>query len=151
MKTLLLPLHLIFAGIWLGCVLTEALFERALFGQGRDKELLLSALHKRVDLLVEIPALLLVMLTGRLMLASVPQSGMLHAKLGFAALAILTNLYCVYLVLKRDRMARAGDWQAFETIDHLQHKMGAVVLIGILGALLLGLWLFAGMSGSART
>ena len=151
MKTLLLPLHLIFAGIWLGCVLTEALFERALLGQGRDKELLLSALHKRVDLMVEIPAFLLVMLTGGLILASAPPSSMLHAKLGFAALAILTNLYCVYLVLKRDRMARAGDWQAFETIDHLQHKMGAVVLIGILGALLLGLWLFAGTSGSART
>lgn len=151
MKTLLLPLHLIFAGIWLGCVLSEALFERALLGQSRDKELLLSALHKRVDLLVEIPAFLLVMLSGGLMLASAPPSGMLHAKLGFAALAILTNLYCVYLVLKRDRMARAGDWQAFETIDHLQHKMGAVVLIGILGALLLGLWLFAGMSGSAQT
>lgn len=26
----LLALHLLFAGLWLGCVLTEALFERAL-------------------------------------------------------------------------------------------------------------------------
>ena len=44
MSKLLLPLHLTFIGLWLGCVLTEALFERALVGQGRDKELLLASL-----------------------------------------------------------------------------------------------------------
>src|SRR5574343_1362030 len=93
MKTLLLPLHLLFAGIWLGCVLTEALFERALLGQGRDKELILTALHKRVDLFVEIPAFALVVITGGLLLSSVAPTALLHVKLGFALLAVITNIY----------------------------------------------------------
>ena len=43
----LLILHLALVGLWLGCVLTEALFERALLGKGRDNELILTALNKR--------------------------------------------------------------------------------------------------------
>ena len=139
MHSLLLPLHLVFIGLWLGCVLTEALFERALLGQGRDKELILTALHKRVDLFVEIPAFTLVVLTGGMMLATAPASALFHAKLGFALIAVITNVYCVHLVFKRDKLARAANWSAFETADHLQHKLGAVVLLGILAALGCGL------------
>lgn len=144
MHALLLPLHLVFVGLWLGCVLTEALFERALLGQGRDKELILTALHKRVDLFVEIPSFTLVVLTGVVLLASAPVSTILHIKLGLALIAVITNIYCVHLVFKRDRLARANDWAAFEAIDHLQHKMGTLVLIALLGALSLGLYLFSG-------
>ncbi len=146
MPNLILPLHLTFIGLWLGCVLTEALFERALLGQGRDKELILAALHKRVDVFVEIPAFTLVVLTGALMLKGVPPSALLHAKLGFAILAVAANIYCVYLVFKRHALALKGDWPAFERIDHLQHKVGAWVLIGILGALGLGIYLFSGVA-----
>ncbi|HTH10127.1 MAG TPA: hypothetical protein VMA55_11205 [Acidovorax sp.] len=144
MRALLLPLHLTFVGLWLGCVLTEALFERALLGHGRDKELILSALHRRVDLFIEIPAFVLVLAIGGLLLAGAQPSGLLHAKLGLALLAVAANVYCVYLVFKRHRLALQGDWQGFEKADHLQHKIGAVVLLGILGALGLGLALFSG-------
>ena len=147
MRALLLPLHLTFVGLWLGCVLTEALFERALLGHGRDKELILSALHRRVDLFIEIPAFVLVLATGGLLLAGAQPSGLLHAKLGLALLAVAANVYCVYLVFKRHRLALQGDWQGFEKADHLQHKIGAVVLLGILGALGLGLALFSGAVG----
>lgn len=147
MRALLLPLHLTFVGLWLGCVLTEALFERALLGQGRDKELILAALHKRVDVFIEIPAFALVLATGALLLASAPPSALLHAKVGVALLAIVANVCCVFLVFQRHRHALRGDWPAFERADHLQHKIGAVVLLGILGALGLGLALFAGAAG----
>ncbi len=139
MHTYLLPIHLTFIGIWLGCVLTEALFERALLGQGRAFELVLVALHKRVDLFIEIPAFVVVLLTGALMLGSAAPSGLLQAKVGFGVLAIAANAYCVWLVFRRSAKAQAGDWDAFTRLDHLQHQWGAVVLIGILAALGLGL------------
>ena len=142
MKSILLPLHLTFVGLWLGCVLTEALFERALLGQGREKELILAKLHKRVDIFIEIPAFLMVLITGGMMLHSAPHSTALFTKIGFGVLAILSNVYCVWLVFKRYRHASDGDWQAFEAADHLQHKIGALVLIGILGALGIGLYLW---------
>jgi hypothetical protein len=144
MKAWLLPIHLVFVGLWLGCVLTEALFERALLGQGRDKALILARLHKRVDLLVEIPAFAVVLLTGGAMLAHSVPSALLHAKIGFALLAVAANSYCVWLVFRRERFATKQQWAEFDAADHLQHKVGALVLLGILAALAMGLYLYAG-------
>ena len=142
MKNALLLIHLVFVGVWLGCVITEALFERALLGQGRAQELILVALHKRVDFLLEIPAFLIVMVTGGMLLAGAPPSPLLHLKIGLGLLAISANIYCVLLVLRRARAANAGRWDEFARLDHLQHRFGAVVLLGILAALGLGGYLY---------
>ena len=64
-------------------------------------------------------------------------------KVGFGLLAIAANVYCVWLVFKRQAYASTGDWTAFEKADHLQHKIGAVVLVAILAALCMGLYLHA--------
>lgn len=132
-------LHALLAGAWIGCVLVEALFERALLGQGRDKELILARLHWKVDLWVEGPLLLAVMLTGGMMVHLYPIDGLLMAKLACAAVAILANIWCIWLVRVRLAHAEAGDWAAFERFDHSQHKWGALVLLGLLGAAVLGL------------
>ncbi len=142
MNNLVLLLHIVFIGVWLGCVVTEALFERALLGQGRTQELILVGLHKRVDIFIEIPAFLVVLVTGGLMWANAAPSPALHAKIAFGLLAILANVVCVRLVFRRAKAATAGDWEQFALLDHLQHKFGAVVLIGILGALGLGGYLY---------
>lgn len=138
-KTLLL-LHLTFVGLWLGCVFTEALFERALWGHGRSNLMLVAGLHKRVDVLVEVPAFMGVLLTGLWMMDPAMRSSLLYAKLGFAGVAVVGNMYCVRLVFKRHLLARQGHWHAFSQIDRLQHKVGGVVLAGILAALGLGMY-----------
>jgi len=79
--------------------------------------------------------------------AQVLHYGRLVLATGALLLAIAANIYCVSLVFRRHRHALRGDWPAFERADHLQHKIGAVVLLGILGALGLGLALFAGAAG----
>lgn len=137
-----LLVHLICVGIWLGCILTEALFERALLGQGRQQEKILVGLHQRVDLFVEIPAFVLVLVTGALMLSDTATSKLLDIKVGLGLLAILANLYCVGLVFRRTKAVRTGHWSEFERLDHLQHKWGAVVLLALLGALGLGVYIF---------
>ena len=139
MTNVLLPLHLALVGLWLGCVLTEALFERALLGKGRDKELILTALHKRVDVFIEIPVFTLVVVTAMLLMPQAPMGVVFVTKLVFALLAVATNVFCVYLVFKRHQLAATGDWTGFEATDQFQHKWGAVVLIGILGSGVLGL------------
>jgi hypothetical protein len=143
MKNLLLVVHIVFVGIWLGCVITEALFERALLGKGRAEELILVGLHKRVDLIVEIPAILVVLITGGLLLTSASPSSELYTKIAFAFIAIVANIYCVWLVFRRAKAAEAGEWESFSALDHLQHKYGAVVLVFILVALGIGVYLFA--------
>jgi hypothetical protein len=138
MKTTVLLVHLVFVGVWLGCVLTEALFERALLGQGREQERILVGLHKRVDLWIEIPAFAGVLISGGLLLSQATWNATLQAKIVLGLVAIAANIYCVGLVFRRAKAADSGDWSRFEALDHLQHKWGAVVLVAILLALGLG-------------
>lgn len=138
MKSTILFVHLVFVGVWLGCVLTEALFERALLGQGREQERLLVGLHKRVDLWIEIPAFTGVLISGVLLLSQAAWSLTLQTKILFGVVAIAANIYCVGLVFRRAQAAESGDWAKFKALDHQQHKWGAVVLVAILLALGLG-------------
>jgi len=142
MHSELLPIHLSFAGIWLGCVITEALFERALLGKGRVQELILVELHKRVDFIVEVPAFVIVLITGALMYQQAAANRLLDIKIAFGLLAIAVNIYCVWLVLRRAAVAKAGDWDEFSRLDHKQHQYGTVVLVAIILALLLGVYVY---------
>lgn len=136
---MLLIFHLLFVGLWLGCVLTEALFERALLGRGREHELVLVNLHKLVDLWIEIPAFAAVVVTGAMLLEQAAPSSGLNIKVTLGALAVLTNAACVGVVFARAKAAHLGDWERFNRLDHLQHKLGAVVLVSLLGAMGMGL------------
>lgn len=129
---MLATLHAIFVGAWLGTVLVEGLFERALLGQGHDKELLLARLRCRVDKLVELPLLIVVAVSGAKLLRDVPLDGLLRAKLACATLAIFANLYCIWLVRLRLKVAEAGAWELFAMIDRRQHQVGIVVLLALL-------------------
>lgn len=139
MNSGLVATHIAFVGIWLGCILTEAIFERALLGKGRDKEKILAVLHKKVDVIVEVPAFIVVLVTGALLLKDMPGNAALYLKIGFGLIAILANAYCVHIVFRRAKCAEDEDWEGFERLDHLQHKVGGVVLLGVLAALGLGL------------
>lgn len=139
MDSPLLAIHLACAGIWLGCVLTEALFERALLGKGREQELILVELHKRVDLFVEIPAFVGVLISGAWMFAGTEVSPAIAFKIVAGLLAIAANVYCVWLVFRRAAVASLGQWEAFARLDHLQHRFGAWVLLAILVALITGI------------
>jgi hypothetical protein len=133
----------VFVGVWLGCVITEALFERALLGKGREQELILARLHRRVDLFVEIPAFSVVLITGIFMFVGTSSGALLNTKIGFGLFAIAANIYCVRLVFRRATAAESDQWQEFSRLDALQHKLGAVVALGLLVALSMGVYLYA--------
>ena len=78
---MLATLHILFVGAWIGTVLVEALFERALLGQGRAQELALARLHWQVDKLVELPLLIAVVASGAKLLRDVPLDGLLRGDL----------------------------------------------------------------------
>ena len=127
--------------LWLGCILTEALFERALLPKGNDSRLTLAHLHVRVDQFIELPAIAGVLLTGALMFNQGSRGGHAFQTMLIAgAVVIVANLYCVWLVFQRRDAAVSGNWQRFESLDHRQHKVGALVLIGVLVALVAGYW-----------
>jgi hypothetical protein len=145
MKSILLPIHLSSIGIWLGCVMTEALFERALLGKGKQQELILVGLHIRVDLMVEIPAFVTVLITGVLMLPLANDSGMLNLKIGLGLLAVAMNISCVWLVFQRAEAATREEWETFSRLDQKQHLYGTVVLVAIILALIVGIAAYRNM------
>ena len=140
MKLVLLPIHISFVGIWLGCVLTKALFERALHGKAREQAHTLVALHKRVDVVVEIPVFTVVLITGFMMYPFASLSGLIHIKIALGLLAVAVNAYCVWLVFRRASAAQAGHREEFARLDHKQHQYGALVLLSIVAALGVGVY-----------
>ena len=139
MNLAIISLHFGFAAVWLGCVVTEALFERALLAGDRESHLTLADLHARVDLFIEVPAIAIVVATGvYLWLQGNPSGPGFYVMLTMGLIAIIANSYCVWLVFRRRHVAHLGDWSEFDRLDHQQHKVGAVVLIGLLAAIVSG-------------
>lgn len=132
--------HASFASVWLGCVITEALFERALLAGGRSAHRVLADLHVRVDKFIELPAILIVLFTGVWLWLTSPTSGVaFYSMLAAGLVAMAANAYCILLVFKRREAAHADEWDEFDRLDHQQHKFGAVVLVGLLAAIVSGL------------
>src|SRR5512141_156882 len=140
MHNWLTAIHLTFAALWIGCILTEALFERALLAGDRASHLQLAQLHARVDLLVEIPAFVGVLLTGIILSTQAHSGSIAFMTMVLCGLgAIIANLYCVWLVFQRRSAAVHADWVRFDRLDHLQHKVGALVQLFALVALIAGI------------
>jgi len=100
--------HLLFLALWGGVVLTESVIE--LWGRSREDLLRPTVVfHYWIDLLVETPILLAVMLSGLVLLLSLDRLSWLHAvKLAAALAAITANGYCIFQVIGRYRALRAG-------------------------------------------
>lgn len=104
--TLLDTAHLVAVSLWGGVVLAEAVIELS----PRDDAALAEAarLHATIDVLIELPLLVIVLATGGLLAARAwPPAPLLVAKLAAGLVAVGLNLYCVVHVLLRK--ARAHD------------------------------------------
>ncbi|MCR6631587.1 MAG: hypothetical protein NVV74_16950 [Magnetospirillum sp.] len=139
--TFALFLHLLCVATWLGCILVEALYEHSIDDSPAMRRFI-SALHWKTDKFIEIPAFLGVLLTGGAMLHQAPYTPLLWTKIGLGLTAITFNAVCVWLVVKRLALADKGDFAGWEKLDHWQHKLGAVVLLALLAALVAGGALF---------
>lgn len=129
--TMFLALHVLAGGLWLGCVLTEVAFERTLLGQGDRAQKLLAHLHARVDMYVEAPAIVLLLVTGAVRVPMTRLDGWLFTMMAAGTAAVLANLWCMRLVWQRRQAADDNDWERFARLDRAQHQWGAVVLAGI--------------------
>ena len=96
-------LHLMVLSLWGGVVATEAVVEVAPF---RQKDLHPAAIrfHYWIDLLVELPLVLAVIVTGITLLVLTDPLTPLHwVKVAFGATAVAINLFCIVVVVRRGR------------------------------------------------
>ena len=98
--------HLVVLALWGGVVATEAVIEIAPF---RRPELHAGTirLHYWIDLLVELPLVVAVAVTGTTLAILAESLTPRHlVKIGFAAAAVAVNLFCIAVVLRRARRHR---------------------------------------------
>jgi hypothetical protein len=130
----LLQVHFLAVGIWLGLLTAETVLE---LHPGASRSTI-AIVHKWIDLLCEVPIVLLVLATGALLLARAwPAPPLLLVKAAVGLVAILANLYCFPLVLQR---ARTTDAQRTLVLTR-QIKLTGAAIPFALAALALGLYL----------
>lgn len=107
----LLPMvHLMALSLWGGVVATEAVIEVYPFRHPGAHAATIR-LHYWIDLIVEAPLVLAVVVTGGILLITTQSITPLHlVKVGFASAAIAVNIYCIVVVIRRGRgLDRRGD------------------------------------------
>jgi putative copper export protein len=135
--TALLFIHLIAIGIWAGCVATETVLELAQDKIPPDKSYL-APLHARIDIAIEIPAILVTLITGSLLLKHAYWDGLLVAKVVLGISAVALNTIAAYLVHKRYRCLQAADQIGYAKYNLLHGRIGIGCILTISGAIFLG-------------
>lgn len=95
--------HLVVLSMWGGVVATEAVVELLPF---RRRELHAATIqfHFWIDLLVELPMVLAVIGTGVALVILLPTVTSMHVvKIAFGSAAVLVNLFCIAVVVRRGR------------------------------------------------
>lgn len=120
--------HLVVLGLWGGLVLGECVLE---LSAQNDTEIRFTArIHYWIDLIVELPLLLGVLVTGAWLTLRVwPPSPLLWVKIAAASAAVAANLVCLVLVILRHR--RASDVVALRRLHvQLRYTVGVGLLCG---------------------
>lgn len=97
---LLLQLHLFAVAFWLGVVAVEYLLEQSR-AVSRGQGFTVARLHRKIDLLFEMPAFSVVLVTGILLFEPGRFDGIYALKVVAGAAAVIGNVLCLIPVLKR--------------------------------------------------
>jgi hypothetical protein len=101
--------HLVVLSLWGGVVATEAVIEILPFRQ-RELHGATIRFHYWIDLLVELPLVLVVVATGVALVVAIEAVTPLHLlKIVCGGAAVAVNLFCIVVVVRRGRrLARDG-------------------------------------------
>jgi hypothetical protein len=105
---LLLQLHLFAVAFWLGVVAVEYLIEQGR-AQSRSQGFTVARLHRKIDLLFEMPAFSVVLVTGLLLIEPARFDGLYALKVVAGGIAVLGNLLCLVPVLQRRAAVEKDD------------------------------------------
>ncbi len=131
--------HVIFLGLWGGCVFVEVLLELSAL-KNNALHNIMPELHYKIDVFIELPLLFLVLATGIFLFQSAAMSPLLVLKAGAGLWAVAANVYCVFVVIKRKKAADRGDGKQ---VEKYTRRVFASAITGIpagLCALFLGLY-----------
>jgi hypothetical protein len=125
---LIAMIHLIFLCLWGGVVAVESVIELYPF---RKKDFHANSIeyHYWIDLLVELPLISLVIITGiALTVLAWPLSGLHLLKITCAMIAVSANLACIFMVVRRRRLLEKD-----VSDEELWQKTRRIILSAVIG------------------
>lgn len=139
-NSLVLSIHLFAAAFWFGVLGVEFILEQ---GRTRSREhgYAVADIHYNIDLFLETPAFLVVLITGLMMLQGHPLSGLFLAKVCAGAIAILGNVGCVYAIVRRKWAAHTNDFKSVVKYSYMVDKLSAIAVPAGFAALFIGFYL----------
>lgn len=136
--TVAVLIHIVCAFVWLGCVLVEAMLERAGKRAFLPRRLVRAAW--RLDLFVELPAFLGVLVTGAYMANILPATPLLTTNVAAGLVAVGACVYGVLVVYRR----LSTSWAGQPVMDRSPRLYGVITSIAILISVAIGAHLISG-------
>lgn len=137
---MILNAHVIAIAFWLGVVGAEFVIERSrTAGKAHGYEV--ARIHYRIDLFLEIPALMAILITGFVLLSHVAMSTLLIVKVAAGLAVIGANLVCTVPVVLRKRAAERDDLAAVMRYSRAIDLTAVVGAPAALVALIIGAFL----------
>jgi len=135
----ILFIHFMAIGIWAGCIATEIVCEL----DQKDvepRDSYIASLHWKIDKYVEIPAILLTLLTGFTLLQQSPFAWTLLLKIKITAglAAALFNIVAAYTIYQRYRYFSLNDEQQYKKYHKLHDTIGIGCVIFLSIAIIAG-------------
>ena len=131
-------LHVFAVGLWLGLAGAETIIE--LRGRRSESERATAIrLHYWMDITIEVPALLVALVTGFMLARDVDIAGWMLVKAVTGTVGIVGTLASVGAVIARYRAFQRGDRAAVDARDALFSRLVAVALASTLVALVIAM------------
>ena len=133
-------LHIFFVGLWFGCAIIEGILE---FMRRRDSSLqyAVAKFHYCIDIFVEVPAILTILVTGFLLLDTSEMSALRLIKVICGFLAILATMLTVVIIFRRRYAVDADNRAAVNKNDKLFDIIAYAIVAPLLNiALGIGLY-----------
>lgn len=129
----LLQLHAAAVCTWMGVIAAESVLE--LCKNDLNTRRLIATVHGWIDILIEGPLVVLVLVTGSMLLTRVwPASPLLLIKIGAGMIGVIVNLICIVLVRMR---AKSTDDARMQALTHQIRLTGLAIPFGLV-ALVIG-------------
>ncbi|MGI1679510.1 MAG: hypothetical protein K6L75_12295 [Cellvibrionaceae bacterium] len=143
--TVILFIHLMAIGIWAGCLAIETVCELDQENV-HFKDSYIAALHWKIDKFVEIPALLITLVTGSIMLANAPSNPILMIKIIAGLLAVFFNAIAVFLIYKRYHCYLQNDEVGYKKYEMWHHRFGLGCIVSVITAIVAGGYYITGFA-----
>lgn len=136
----LLSIHLFAAAFWFGVLGVEFILEQ---GRTRSREhgYVVADIHYKIDMFLEMPAFVVVLITGLMMLDPNKLEGIYLLKVCAGLFAVSANVYCLYPIIKRKLAANTNDFQALVRYSYIVDKISLVAVPAGFVALFCGFYL----------